>query len=108
MRTRVFGRDLGRESEDVGQRLGAEAEQRGQRHAVHVAAGRGLGGVDVGVGVDPDEADLLVFAAVELGHAGDRSGGDGVIAAEDDGRHAFFERVQDGFGGVGAGLGDFA
>jgi hypothetical protein len=31
--------------------------------------GRRIGRVDVGVGVDPDQADVLVLAAIELGHA---------------------------------------
>src|SRR5271154_6617659 len=72
-----------------------------------IAAGRGFGGVDVGMGVDPDEANLFILAPVELGDTGDGSRGDGVIATQDDRRHAFFEGANDHFGGPGAGLGDF-
>src|ERR1051326_4166669 len=65
----IFRLDLGREIEDVPQFRGPQAHQRGERHAVHVAAGRGIGSVDVGVRVDPDQAHALVLAAVELGDA---------------------------------------
>ena len=55
---------------------------RGERHAVHVAARRGVGRVHVGVRVDPEQTDLLLLPPVELGHAGDGSRSDRVIAAE--------------------------
>ena len=76
------------------ERLRPQAQQRRQRHAVHVAAGRGLRRVDVGMGIDPDQADLLSFAPVELRDARDRARRNGMVAAEDHGRHAFFERLQ--------------
>ena len=91
----------------LAQRLGPQAEQRGQRHAVHVAGGRGLRRVDVGVGIDPEHADLLALAAVELGHAGDRAGGQRVVAAQHQRRHALFQGLDHRLGGAGAGLGDF-
>src|SRR5882757_5014130 len=50
-----------------------------------VAGGRGLGRVDVGVCVDPDETDSLVLCAEVVSHAGDGAGGDGVISAENNG-----------------------
>ena len=105
-RTVFSGGDLGRVAEDVAERLRAQAEQRGQRHAVDVAGGRGVRGVDVGVGVDPDQADLLPPAAVKLGHAGDRAGGQGVVAAQHQRRHALFEGLDHGLGGARAGFGD--
>ena len=57
--------------------------------------------------VDPDEADLLSLAAIELRDAGDRAGGDGVVAAENDGRRALFERLHDEVRGLDAGLANF-
>ena len=73
-----------------------------------VAAGGGGGGIDVGVGVDPDEADSLIFGAEVLSYAGDGSGGDGVVATEDDGDFAEGEGIADECGVFGAGGGDFA
>ncbi len=75
---------------------------------MHVAAGRGLRRIDVGVGVDPDEADFLLPATIELGYTGDGAYGDGVVATQGERRHAFFERRQHALGGLGAGLGDLA
>ena len=74
---------------------------------MHVAAGRGFGRVDVGVGVDPDQADALVLAAVELGDAGDRAGCHGMVAAQHQRDFAGFERLDHQFGVLGAGGGDF-
>ena len=45
---------------DLDQLLRAEAAQAGDRHAVDVAARRELVGVEVGVGVEPEDAQLLV------------------------------------------------
>ena len=88
------------------ERLRPQAQQRGQRHAVHVARGRGVRRVDVGVGVDPEHADLLALAAIELRHAGDGAGGQRVVAAQHQRRHAFFERLHHGLGGARAGFGN--
>ena len=74
---------------------------------MHVAAGRGFGSVDIGVRVNPDEADLLVLAAVELRDAGHRAGSDGVIASQHHGHFAGFQRLQHQLGVLGAGRGDF-
>ena len=72
-----------------------------------IAAGRGVGGVHVGVGVDPEEADFLVLAAVELGDAGDRAGRDRVIAAEDEGTLPASSVFSTRSALLGAGGGDF-
>src|SRR5271156_6198441 len=45
----IFGRHFGREVVDLAQFGGTESHERGERHAVHVAAGRGVGRVHVGV-----------------------------------------------------------
>ena len=79
---RVFRRDFGRIAEDVASGSGPEAQQRCERHAMHVARGRGVRGVDVGVRIDPDDADLLALAPVELGDSGNGSGRKRVISAE--------------------------
>jgi hypothetical protein len=42
-----------------------------------------MGSVHVGVGVEPEEADFLIGPAMEGGDSGYGSGGDGVIAAQD-------------------------
>jgi len=67
----------------------------------------GLGRIDVRVGIDPDEADLLALAAIELRDTGDGTGGDRMVAAEDDGRGALFERFDHQIGGFDAGLANF-
>ena len=59
------------------------------------------------MGVDPEQPDVLVLAAVELRDAGDTARSDGVIAAENDRSHAFGERLQHHIGDASAGLGDF-
>ena len=100
------GADLGGIAIQVAERFRTQAEQRGQRHAVDVARGRGFGGVDVGMGVDPEHADLLVLAAVELGHPGDGARRQRMIAAQHQGRHALFQGLEYGLGGAVAGLGN--
>lgn len=79
-----------------------EAGEEGEGHAVDVARVGALGGVDVGVGVDPDDGNLAVEAlAGGLGGAGNGADGDGVVAAEAEGEAAL--------GGVGVGgLGNLA
>ena len=78
-----------------------------QRHAVDIAAGRGLGRVHVAVGVNPDQSDLLVLAAIKLGHACHRSRRHRVVSAQHQRNFAGFQRLQDQFGMLGAGGGDF-
>ncbi len=87
-------------------RVRAQAEQRGQRHAVHVARGRGLRGIDVGVGIDPDNADLLVLAAVELGDTRDGTSREGMVATQHQRGHTVAEGTDDGTRGLVAGFGD--
>src|SRR3712207_8281889 len=53
----------------------------------------GLRRVHVGVGVEPDEADLLPALAEVRGDARDRADGDGVVAAEDDRNLAVAENL---------------
>ena len=58
------------------------------------------------MGVDPEHADLLSLAAIELRHAGDGSHRQRVVAAQHQRRHALFQRLDHGFGGARAGFGD--
>ena len=64
---------------------------------MHVAAGRGFGGIDVGVGVDPDQADGLILAAVELGDAGNRPGCHGMVPAKRQRNFSGLERLDHEF-----------
>ena len=60
-----------------------EARQKGNGHAVDVAAEGDLGGVDVGVGVDPDDGDFSAETLADrLGGAGDGANGDAVVSTE--------------------------
>lgn len=73
----VFGLALGK------------ASQESNGHAVDVAAVAGLGGVDIGVGIDPDDGNLAAEALTgSLGGAGDGANGNGVVAAESEGEAA--------------------
>lgn len=72
--------------------LGQTRQER-NGHAVDVAAVARLGGVDVGVRVDPDDGDVAVEALARgLGRAGNGADGDAVVAAEGE-RHAALRRV---------------
>ena len=102
----VLRRNLGRVAQHVRQLLRPHAQQRRQRHSVDVAARRGFGRIDVGVRVDPDDADLLVLAPVELRHARNRARGDGVVSAQHEGRHPLFQGLGHCFRRSRAGLGD--
>ena len=102
----ILRRDLGRIPEDVAELFRAETEQRCERHAVHVAGRRCVRRVDVGVRVDPENADLLVLPPVELRDTGDRSCGERVVSAEHERRTAFFKRLHNGFRGAGASVGN--
>ena len=94
-----------RESADARQRLRPLPHDRGQRHAVEVAARRGLGGVGVGVSVDPQQPDPIAGAlfARRRRHPRDRPHRHRVIAAEDhrqpsrepDPAHHLGERLED-------------
>ena len=82
-----------REAGQVHERGRAEAEHGGERHAVDVAGGARLGGVRVGVGVEPDEAELLLPPVEVPGEAGDRPHRHRVVAAEHDRRRSRLERL---------------
>ncbi len=49
-----------------------------------IAAGAGFRRIHVRVRIDPDQADLLATLAIILRNSSDRSGGNGVIAAENE------------------------
>ncbi len=81
-------------AEVLGLLLAGEARQEADGHAVDVARVAGLGGVDVGVGVDPDEGDLAAEAlAHRLGRAGHGADRDRVVAAQRQ-HHAALPRVR--------------
>src|SRR5690606_7453818 len=70
----------------VGQRVWAEAAQAGHRHAVDVAGRGNVAGVEVGVGIEPQHAQLLAGLAAVAGDAGDRAEAEAMVATEQD-RH---------------------
>ena len=47
---------------------------------MHVAGDRGFGRVDVGMGIDPDQAEFLILAAMVFRYSSDRPSGHGVVA----------------------------
>ena len=65
----------------AGQFLRSVAEQAGHRHAVDVPGGGEFIGVDVGVGVHPDDAQLLAGPAAVRGDGADAADGQAVVAA---------------------------
>jgi hypothetical protein len=65
------------------------------RHAVQIAAGRAVEGVEVGMGVEPQHEQLFAVLLRPAGDAGDRAGGKTVVAAEKD-RKAFRRRFVGG------------
>lgn len=70
-------------AEVLGLLLFGESGDEADGHAVDVARVARLGGVDVGVRVDPDDGDLAVQSLADgLGGPGDGADGDGVVAAE--------------------------
>lgn len=63
--------------------LARQAGDEADGHAVDVTAAAGLGGVDIGVGIDPDHGNLASEALPNgLGRAGNGANGNGVIATE--------------------------
>ena len=66
---------------------GPEAAQAGHRHAVDVARGRDLAGVEIGVRIEPQHAQLLAGLAAMARDRGDRAHAQAMVAAEQD-RHA--------------------
>jgi len=68
-----------------------DAREECAGHAVDRSGGGGLGGVDVGMGVDPDDVHAAVEALSDgTGSAVDGSDGDGVVSAEGECETAFF------------------
>ena len=72
-----------------------------------VAAGRAIGGVDVGVRVNPDQSYILVLPAIEFGDTGHRARRHQVVSAQHQRNHAGFERLDHQLGVLGAGSGNF-
>lgn len=63
--------------------LARQTSEKADGHAVDVTAAAGLGGVDVGVGIDPDHGNLASQALPDgLGRAGNGANGNAVIATE--------------------------
>ena len=60
--------------------------------------------MDVGMGIDPQQADLLFAPAVEFGHAGNRPRRQRMVPAQQQGSHARFQRRQYGLCRPAAGL----
>ncbi len=73
---------------------------------MNIAAGRGFGRVDVAVGVDPQQADALMVAAIKFGDPADGARGDGVVAAKRERNLARFERLDHQLGLCLTGFGD--
>lgn len=89
--------ELGTWVADADQAFISQSEQGGEAHSMDVAARSRLWRVDVGVGVEPDDAERNVGSR-ELGHrAGDGADGNGVVAAEDEGEAAGVENFANGF-----------
>src|ERR1700733_5286767 len=70
---------------------------------MHVSAGRAVGCIDVGVSVNPDEADVLVLTPIEFRHARNRSRSNGMIATQSNRHLAGFQRLDHEFCMLGAG-----
>src|SRR5690606_7787902 len=81
------GRDRRRVTAEVGQFARAQAAQARHRHAVDVARRGDLAGVEVGVGVQPQHAQLLAGLAAVARDTGDRAQAQAVVTAQQD-RHA--------------------
>ena len=89
-----------------------EARDEGDGHAVNVTGVRGLGRVDVGMGVDPDDPHFAAVEALADGSGGSRDGADrdAVVAAEGEDEAALAGLGVDllaeggGDGGDGAGV----
>ena len=82
----IFRAQGGQPPADRGKLLPAKAQQRRDGHAVDIAGKGGIFGVDIGVGIHPDEGKLL--RGVVLGGAGHGAKSQGVVAAEGDGESA--------------------
>ena len=85
------GRDGRRVAADAGELGRPVAAQAGHRHAVDVAAGGEFGGVEVGVRVQPQHAELLAGFAAVAGHRADGPHAQAVVAPQHDGQSALGE-----------------
>lgn len=72
---------------EAGQRVRAQPAQAGHRHAVHVARGRDLAGVEIRMRIQPQHAQVLALLAAPARDRGDRTDPQAVVATEHD-RHA--------------------
>ncbi len=59
--------------------------EEGDAHPVHVAGGRGMRGVEIGMGVDPQDGHALALPGSAPRHRADRAHGDAVVPADDEG-----------------------
>ncbi len=98
--------DLGAGSSHARELLRPEAEEGGQRHAVDIAGRRGLGDVDVAVGVDPEHAELFLLLAAVRRDAGNRPDGDRVIPTQHQGKSPALKDPLDRLGEQAGGPGD--
>ena len=84
----VLGRDRAGSPLHPTSALRAMAQQAGHRHAMQVAGGADGFGVDVGVGVQPDHAQMLARVAAMPGHGADRADGQAMVAPHEQRRLA--------------------
>ena len=80
----------------VDEALRSPAEQAGDRHAVHVPARCDRGRVEVRVGVEPQDTQLLALGSTVLNHGRDRSHGQAVVAPHGDREAPLPEFLADG------------
>ena len=73
---------------DAGQLVRPEAAQACDRHAVDIAAWRECAGVEVGMRVEPDHAQLLALFAAMLGDCADGTYRQTMVTAEQHGQAA--------------------
>ena len=78
----LVGADRRRAAAESRQRIRADAAQAGHRHAVDVAGRRDLAGVEVGMRVQPQHAQLLAGVAAVVRDRGDGTDAQAVVAAE--------------------------
>ena len=78
----IFGCNFGREIENISEFRWTKPDKRGQRHAVHISTGRSFRSIHVGVGVNPDEADLFILTPFEFGNACHGAGCHRMVAAQ--------------------------
>jgi len=73
---------------------------------VDISGGTGLGKVHVGVGVDPDQADLLTTPSVKAGASGDAAGRQRMVPPQDKRQTTVFECLKHRPGQLATNLGD--